>query len=540
MGVTQYGACRPGCLCVCHVQTRSLTPGLIDRVFGQLFVGYAGLPLVNTECDSASRGKNQAAHVSVEYWFSLGFVWSKILRLQVTHQPRIGPQFGLSTLRRVSTSAQCVNFALNGNIDGLKDLFKRGLASPRDVSTTRGYTVVRWAICGKQYQTCKFVFNAGANSDCRPIAASDNSPRNKAHQLLLMGGLSEDAVEALRCLTQGGDYIDEQYHTVLHRIILGLSMATLEEEIRLHPEDVNTTDVMGRTPFAWAACPGDDQAIVTLLSHSADVDTLDVQHSGVVGHAADRSYATCVRLLLEDGADPDVASAHGYRVGNVLTVAARNASDPLVLKTLDIGANVDSCGIDGMTALIHASRRDNASFATLLLECGANINATSAAGQTLLTTAVANNSHNILRLLLDRWFGYSECPCLTGPHLLQLVALYADTETISIVRNTDHLHLKYDSSYVLGDFISRLSERSDVTEKLILAFEELMGVIKLGPASPSHRGTDDLMESGLAHSDASDSDSEISENAMESLHLEKKSLQNGDRPPICRFKSLTF
>ena len=165
MRVTQYCACRPGCLCVCHVQTRSLTPGLIDRVFGQLFVGYAGLPLVNAECDSASRGKNQPAHVSVEYWFRLGFVWSKILRLQVTHQPRIGPQFGLSTLRRVSTSAQCVNFALNGNIDGLKDLFKRGLASPRDVSTTRGYPVVRWAMCGKQYQTCKFIFNAGANSD---------------------------------------------------------------------------------------------------------------------------------------------------------------------------------------------------------------------------------------------------------------------------------------------------------------------------------------------------------------------------------------
>lgn len=541
MRVTQVGACRPGCPCVCHVQTRSSTPGLIDRVFGQLFIGYAGLPLVNAKCDFALCEKNQAAHVSVEYWFPLGFVWSKILRLQMTYQPHIGPQFELSTLRRVSDSAQCVNFALNGNIDGLKDLFKRGLASPRDVSTTRGYSVLRWAMYGKQYQTCKFLFNAGADPDYRPIAASDNSPRNKAHQFLLMGGLSEDAVEALRCLTQGGDFIDEQNYTALHRIILGLSMADLEEEIRLHPEDINATDVMGRTPLAWAACRGDDRAIVTLLSHGATVHTLDVQHSGVVGHAADRNYVTCVRLLLEAGADPDIASAHGYRVGNALNVAARNAFDPLILKTLlDFGANVDSCGIDGMTGLIHASRRDNTSFATLLLEYGANINATSTAGQTPLTTAVAYNSHNILRLLLDRWFEYSECPRLTGPHLLQLVALYADTETISVLRNTNHLHLKYDSSYALGDFISRLSERSDVTEKLILEFEELMGVIKLGPASPGHHDIEDLMESGLAHSDASDSDSEIFENAMESLHLGKKSLQKGDRPTICRFKSVTF
>lgn len=56
---------------------------------------------------------------------------------------------------------------------------------------------------------------------------------------------------------------------------------------------------------------------------------------------------------------------------------------------------------------------------------------------------------------------------------------------------------------------SRLSERSDVTEKLMLAFEELMGVIKIGPAPPSRHGTENLMESGSAHSEASDSDGEI-------------------------------
>ena len=535
MRVTQRGACRPGCPCNCHLQTRSSTPGLLDRVFGQMFVGYAGLPFVSAKCDKESCQTSQAAHVSVEYWFPLGFAWSKIFRFQLTYQARIGPQFELSTLRRVPDSAQCVNFALNGNIDGLKDLFKRNLASPRDVSTTRGYSVLRWAMYGKQYQTCKFLLNAGADPDYRPIATSDNSPRNKAHQFLLMGGLSDDDAEALRCLTRGDDFIDEQNYTTLHKIILGLSMGDLEEEIRLHPENVNTTDAMGRTPLAWAACRGDDRAIVTLLSHGADVNTLDVQHSGVVGHAADRSYVTCVRLLLEAGADPDTASAHGFKVGNPLNVAARNASDPLVLTTLlDFGASVDSCGVDGMTALIHASRKDNVSFATLLLEYGANINAASAAGQTPLTTAVAYNSHNVLRLLLDRWFEYSECPRLTGPHLLQIAALYADIETITILTDTNHFHLKYDSSYALGDFMSRLNERPDATDKLIHAFDGLIDIIKRGPPSPGRGDTLGLMESGLAYSDASDSDGDVFENAMESLHLKV------ERPTLCRYKSRTL
>jgi hypothetical protein len=135
--------CRPGCSCACHTQRKSAIPGLMDRLIGQLFVGYAGLPLLSPKCDNDTCGKTQSAHVSVEYWFPLGFCWSQIIRLQVGYRPHLGPQLCLSTLRRVPDSAPCVNFALEGNIEGLKSLFKHGLASPRDVSSTRGYSVLR-------------------------------------------------------------------------------------------------------------------------------------------------------------------------------------------------------------------------------------------------------------------------------------------------------------------------------------------------------------------------------------------------------------
>ena len=531
MRVTQHATCARECLCRCHIQLRSSTPTFVDRVFGHMFIGYAGLPLINAQCDTDACKKKQAAHISLEYWFPLGFVWSKILLLQLTYQANIGPQFELSTLRRVPDSAQCVNFALSGNIDGLKELFTRGLASPVDVSTTRGYSLLRWAMYGKQFQTCKFLLHAGADPDYRPIAASDNSPRNKAHQTLLMGCLSETDVEALRCLAQNDDFIEGQKYSRLHKIILGLSTANFEEEISLHPEKINVRDVMDRTPLAWAACRGDDRAIVTLLSHGAEVNTLDVQHSAPVCHAADRNFATCVRLLLEAGADPNIAAAHGYKIGDGLNVAARNASDPLILKTLlDFGANVESCGVDGMTPLIHASRRDNASFAFLLLEYGANINALNSAGQTPLTIAVAYNSHNVLRLLLDRWFEYSECPRLTGPHLLQIVALHADIETIVILMNTDHLRLKYDSSYGLGDFTVRLNERPDATEKLNTAFDELLAIVKQGPVLPDQHDIASLMEASVVHTDTNESDDEVFENALESLHLGKEFVTMAERP----------
>lgn len=311
-----------------------------------------------------------------------------------------------------------------------------------------------------------------------------------------MGGLSDEDEEALRCVTQEDDFIDQQNYTMLHKIILGLSLLDLEEEILRHPEDINRPDVMGRTPLAWASCRGDERAIVTLLQHRAKVNTIDVQHSGVVGHAADRNYATCVRLLLEAGADPDIAAAHGHKVGNPLNIAARNARNPLILKTLlDFRADMESSGVDGMTALIHSARRDNARLAFLLLEGGANINATSVTGETPLTTAIAYNSHNVLQLLLDRWFEYSECPRLKGPNLLQIAALYGDLETMGILAATDHLSLKYDQGYLLEDFRNRLSVRPDATDELSQAFEDLLTVIQQNP--PKLHGTEKLLESGL-------------------------------------------
>ena len=137
--VAQYAsACKPTCICSCHMQIKAPAPAFINRVLGQLFVGAAGVPLLSQKCDSQMCKSSKAPRVSVEYWFPLGVFWSQIIRLQVGYHASMGPQVSLKSLRRVPDSAQCVHYAMNGNIEGLKDLFNRGLASPWDVSSTRG------------------------------------------------------------------------------------------------------------------------------------------------------------------------------------------------------------------------------------------------------------------------------------------------------------------------------------------------------------------------------------------------------------------
>jgi ankyrin repeat protein len=330
----------------------------------------------------------------------------------------------------------------------------------------------------------------------RPLSKHDNSPKNKAFDFILQGGLSKEVVETLSCLTQGSDFIEEQNYTQIHRIVLGLSMSSLEEELLRHPENIDASDALARTPLIWAAARGDEHSVTLLLGAGADPNALDIQWTGAVSYAAERDHAVCVRLLLEAGADPDPLLPNGIRVGSALNCASRNATNPLVIKTLlDFGADVEASGVEGITSLIHTARTDNASFAMLLLEYGANINATSTVGQTPLTTAIAYNSHNVLQLLLDRWFEYSVCPRLSGPHLLQIAALYADLQTVTILTTADHFMLKYDKDYMLGDFASRLHERLDVTDKLIVAFEDLMSIIKKEPEITE--SAESLMESGL-------------------------------------------
>ena len=185
----------------------------------------------------------------------------------------------------------------------------------------------------------------------------------------------------------------------------------------------------------------------------------------------------------------------GIKVGSGLNCAARNATNPLVIKLLlDFGADVEASGVENITPLIHVARTDKISFAVLLLEYGADINATTTLGQTPLNTAIGHNSHQVLQLLLDRWSEYSECPRLKGTHLLQIAAMYADIRTIEILKGINHFALSYDKGYVAADFATRLRERWDVDEKLISAFEEFIEIIDKKP--DSRLSSPNLMEGG--------------------------------------------
>lgn len=328
------------------------------------------------------------------------------------------------------------------------------------------------------------------------MAKTDNSTRHKAFDNLLQGGLSQEAEEDIRCLTAASDWIEEQNFGKLHKIVVGLLLSSLEEAVADNPDSIDITDAMGRTPLLWAAARGDHQAVQILLDHNADPNVMDMYLAPPISYAADRGHTLSVKLLLEAGAVAEPILPPGIKLGSPLNCAARNTKDPTLLKyLLTYGAQVDSTGVDGNTALTHASRTDNVRFALLLLDYNADLNAANINQQTPLTTAIMYNSHGVLELLLEHWEEFSTCPRLKGPNLLEITALYADVKTVNLLAETNHFKLKYDANYSLTDFAKRLTERVDVTDELIHAFDVFLLVLNENPERP--RSRESLVEKGL-------------------------------------------
>lgn len=406
--------CRSWCPCVCHRKSKMKlsAPGLMEGVLGRMFVGYAGLPLLKQPCDFRGCRDKQNPTATVEYWFPSWFV-SMNLRLHLTYLPRAGPEFQMSTTRRVADDSQSITFAMQGNIEGLKHLFMQGLAGPRDVSDSRGYTLMRWALYGgmHNYETVQFLLHEGALVD-------ENSYEN-VWDFLFRGKCSDKQQAGLRCITEGGegDWMEEQNFPLIHRIIFGLSLKSLATELDENPHAVYITDAQSRTALDWATarCQLDDMAL--LIKYGADPNNMDVTGRTPVLHAVDSHNAESLYVILRAGGNPNPTYPKGLFRSSPLTAAGFAGMPTLLKHLLDFEADPNASNPEGLTALHSVSRTHNTECALLLLEYGANLNAKSSNGQTPMTTAIIHNNHPVLRLFVDRCHEYITANRFDGkPH----------------------------------------------------------------------------------------------------------------------------
>lgn len=105
-----------------------------------------------------------------------------------------------------------------------------------------------------------------------------------------------------------------------------------------------------------------------------------------------------VRLLLLNGADPNVSSKNGYNVYPIHSAVAANY-DMIAKMLLEAGADVNVVQMSGATPLHSAAHNGNIDLLIVLLEAGANVNATTEDGKTAADKASEKGFGEIAKIL---------------------------------------------------------------------------------------------------------------------------------------------
>ena len=125
--------CPSNCSCTCHKFHTFRSPPLFNLVIGDLFVGYSGNPSRGTfqRCTEVNCLSHTTFRATVHYIFPAWFL-AKAIVARVTIQSLGEIRAALEVQRIVPDSSEILRFARLNDVDGVKQLYRNGLASPHD------------------------------------------------------------------------------------------------------------------------------------------------------------------------------------------------------------------------------------------------------------------------------------------------------------------------------------------------------------------------------------------------------------------------
>lgn len=125
--------CPMECRCKCHLEKSAVSPLSISGLLGQLFIGYKALPMIPTLCTDSSCQKDKVPTVRISYRFPPWWIRHRLMILRAQYQAWQGPEIALEFPRILPPNAQIfIQTSINGSVEGVKELFSKGLASPKD------------------------------------------------------------------------------------------------------------------------------------------------------------------------------------------------------------------------------------------------------------------------------------------------------------------------------------------------------------------------------------------------------------------------
>ena len=133
--------CEGWCSCSCHHVNYLRTPQSADLALGSMFIGFSGFPVRRSRCSERRCRQQSIPTLKVTYHFPQ-WLLSRMIYFSLSLTYMNGPQVSLHMPRVVESNAKIFSLAVQGDIFGLKALFRDGLASPYDVAASNGRTAL--------------------------------------------------------------------------------------------------------------------------------------------------------------------------------------------------------------------------------------------------------------------------------------------------------------------------------------------------------------------------------------------------------------
>ncbi|CAD6188307.1 unnamed protein product [Caenorhabditis auriculariae] len=138
-------------------------------------------------------------------------------------------------------------------------------------------------------------------------------------------------------------------------------------------DDVDVSDVRGRTALSLAAARGDSVMIDILLARKADAECVDSQGWTALLHAVDSSQLAAVRSLLRNGVSVNVRDLRGRWTAHI---ACQRASVDVIRTLLEAGLDIDVKDEQGLRPIEVAITSNNKTAVRLLASRGARLRGT--------------------------------------------------------------------------------------------------------------------------------------------------------------------
>ncbi|KAL9607121.1 MAG: hypothetical protein Q9167_007934 [Letrouitia subvulpina] len=392
-----------------------------------------------------------------------------------TFSNRVGPEFLLRMPKVRPANSDLFHFACTGNLEGMRSLFRHGLATPFDIEYGTGLTALHKAVDWRQFDIIDLLRSEGADpfqgdyqgwtplEAMSQLAFTSNNVLCRTYTSLLYK-LQTDVLDALQ-------------FTELHRFIVGIAKGNVLEQLALNPNAVNQPDSGGQTPLFWAVTRGDATAVSTLLNYGADPNVCNKLQETALNWAIEASDSSCTTLLLSHGAQPTVHSVFGTTPLHYAAWTESSSITPHVDALLRFGADPNARNNRGLTPLHYAVPNNSTTAMAKILNAGADIESPDDDGLTPLLEATRNNSVEAIRFLLKR----GADPAARTQMQISMAHILAEQGTVAVMkelRESSSVGLLAEVDFRAKDSQDRtprtvLLERRDCKSSLLEAFEEL-------------------------------------------------------------------